>query len=214
MNVEKIRELLLSKKTADRKKAAKEVGENNLKEFSDLLFQSFVEENLNPKSWETIVQMTLSLGKINYLPALDLIKEIVEKNKPHDMITYAAAQTYVRLKRASLKDVSPIIELLRFGGLSIVDGALTPLAYDKMQPSNEDIQILLKLCWNLHEHKDRIGSEYGYTDPRYGLAAACAYWDKNITTAFLNHCIDTANNDGSLIYVAKTALQGKTPKLR
>jgi hypothetical protein len=214
MSQEKIIELLLSNKATHRRKAAKEIGEDNHQNFSDLLFQVFIKENESQKSWETIVQMILSLGLVNHKPALNIITKIIEKNKPHDMITYAAAQTYVRLKRESISDISPILDLLEFGGLSIVDGALTPLAYDKMQPTNDDIKILLSLCWNLHKHKDRIGFEYGYTDPRYALAAACAYWNKSLTMPFLNHCIETANTDSSLIYVAKAVLQGKKPKLR
>lgn len=210
----KLQELLFSNKAKDRKKAAKEIGEKNIQELADVLFRSFLKEYESGKSWETIVQMILSIGVLKVKPALTIISEIVHKNKSHDMITYAAAQSYVRLTRTSLSDISPITELLAFGGLSVVDGALSPLAYDKMTPTNNDILKLFKLCWNLHEHKDRVGFESGYTDPRYGLAAACTNWDKSITYEFLNHCINTAKNDSSLLKAANTILQGKKLKLR
>ncbi len=212
--IEEIKKKLLSKKVADRKKAAKEIREQRLTEFSELLFKALVKEIEGGRSWETIAELILAIGAINYKQALPIIKKIIEENKPHDMITYAAAQTYVRLVRTSTEDATPIIELLKFGGLSVVDGALNPLAYDKMMPPSSQIKLLIYLSWNLQNHPDRIGFEYAYSDPRYGLAAACARWDKQLVTPFLKHCLLTANKDSSLIYVAKMSLEGKYPKLR
>jgi hypothetical protein len=97
--------------------------------------------------------------------------------------------------------------------LSAVDGALNPLAYDKMIPSNEEITELIKLAWNLHRHPNRLGKERGYTDPRYGLAAACAGWNQKLTTPFLQYCLETAEND-PIIRMAENSLKGKYSKLR
>jgi hypothetical protein len=212
MTTEEIKVKLHSKKSADRKRAAKEIGKLNLTDLAEDLYKAYLTETTDKRTWETQVEMILALGLINYKNALTEIEQIVKANKPHDMITYAAAQSYVRLKRKSLNDVSPVLELLQFGGLSIVDGCLNPLGYDKMQPEENEIKELIKLSWDLHQHKDRLGLQHGYTDPRYGLAAACAGWDRQLTRDFLEHCL--ATGDTPLKYVAENSLKGKYVKLR
>lgn len=81
-----------------------------------------------------------------------------------------------------------------------------------MQPDKNQIKELIKLSWDLHKHKDRIGHEGGYCDPRYGLAAACAGWDKQLTKDFLEYCLLTG--DTPVKYVAENSLKGKYVKLR
>jgi hypothetical protein len=214
MTIEQIKISISSTKSGDRRKAAKEIGKQKLTVLADILLAAYLEEIKNPKTWETQVEMILALGIINHKAALPYIEKIVRLNNPHSMITYSAAQSYVRLKRNSINDASPVIELLKFGGLSLDDGALNPLAYDKMIPKEEEINELIKLGWDLHKHKDRIGKEAGYCDPRYGLAAACAGWDKKLTIKFLNHCLATADGDTSLKHVAENSIKQKYIKLR
>ena len=214
MTTEEIKQKLHSTKSADRRRAAKEIGKLKLAEFADDLYKAYLKEATDKRTWETQVAMILALGLLDYKKALPEIEQIIKTNKPNDMITHAAAQSYVRLKRKSLNDASPALELLKFGGLSTVDGCLNPLGYDKMQPDESQIKELIKLSWDLHKHKDRRGNEYGYDDPRYGLAAACAGWDKQLTKEFLEHCLATANGDTPLEYVAENSLKGKYVKLR
>lgn len=214
MTLEQIKTFLTSSKSSDRRKGAKEIGKQKLIELGESLFNAYLKESQNTKTWETQVEMILALGLIDYKQALPIISEIVLLNTPHSMISYVSAQTYIRLKRKSLEDAKPIIELLKIGSLSIVDGALNPLGYDKMMPSTEEIKTLITLAWDLHKHKDRIGKERAYCDPRYGLAAACAGWDKQLTFDFLNYCLETANGDTPLLNVAKNALKQKYIKLR
>ena len=212
MTTEEIKSKLTSNKSADRRRAAKEIGRNRLVDFSAELFRAYLDERRDKRTWETQVEMILALGLCDHKMALTEIEPIVRANHPHDMITYASAQTYVRLKRQSLSDAKPILELLKFGGLSVVDGCLNPLAYDKMTPTENQITELVSLCWNLHNHRDRLGHENGYCDPRYGLAAGCAGWDKRLTKEFLEHCLITG--DGPVKYVAENSLKGKYGKLR
>jgi hypothetical protein len=209
MTTEEIRSKLGSTKSADRRRAAKEIGKNKLTEFSDELFAAYLEEKKDRRTWETQVAMILSLGLIDHKDTLPVIEPIIKANDPHDMITYAAAHSYVRLKRRSLSDAEPVLELLRFGRLSIVDGCLNPLGYDRMQPEENQVKELIKLSWDLHEHED-YEPEYG--DPRYGLAAACAGWNKALTKEFLEHCV--ATGDAPVKYVAENSLKGKYVKLR
>lgn len=211
MTTEEIKTKLHSTKSADRKRAAKETGKLKLTDIGDDLYQAYLRDTKDKRTWETQVEMILALGQLDYKNALSEMDTIIKANNPHDMITYAAAQTYVRLKRKSLSDASPVLELLKFGGLSTVSGCLNPLGYDKMQPDESQIKELIKLTWDLNKHKDY---EPGYGDPRYGIAAACAGWDRQITKDFLEYCIATANGDTPLEYVSKNSLKGKYVKLR
>jgi hypothetical protein len=205
---------LKSNKSSDRRQAAKSVGKLVLKELGTVLLDAYINEKRDFRTWETKVEMILSLGLIDYRAALSEIELIVKANLSHDMITYAAAQSYVRLKRKSLHDATPAIELLKSGGLSLVSGALIPLGNDRMTPSSDEIIELVKLSWDLHRRKDRIGNESGYLDPRYGLALACAGWDKKLTTSFLSHCLATYGKDISIKNVAENSLKGKYGKSR
>jgi hypothetical protein len=211
MTDEEIKTKLYSAKSADRRRAAKEIGKLKLTDFADDLYQAYIKESKDKRTWETQVEMILALGLLDYKNAIKEIDAIIMANNPHDMITYAAAQTYVRLKRKSLNDASPVLELLQFGGLSTVDGSLNPLGYDRMQPDENQIKELIKLSWDLNKRKDY---EATYSDPRYGIAAACAGWNRQLTKDFLEHCIATAGKDTPLIYVSENALKGKYVKLR
>jgi hypothetical protein len=200
---------LLSTKSADRRKAAKEIGKQMMVELGDAVFEAYCKEKKDIRTWETKVEMIISFGLINYKNAISEIEIIIDQNNPHDMITYAAAQSYVRLKRQSLSDAQPVIELLKDGGLSVISGALVPLGHDHMIPSKVEILQLIELGWDLYKHKDRIGYEYGYADPRYGLIIACAGWDKQLVMPFLKHCLETLGKSGYLTNVIENAMKGK-----
>ena len=214
MTIADIQLKLQSNKSADRRSAAKTIGKLCIKQLGETLLQSFIKEKKDSRTWETKVEMILSLGLIDYKKAIPEVEIIIEKNLSYDMITYTAAKTYVRLMRTSINDALPVIKLLKSGGLSLVSGALNPLGNDKMMPPCDEINKLISLSWDLHQHKDRIGNENGYLDPRYGLALACAGWDKKLTAPFLNHCLNTAGSDNILKEVAASALRGKYGKSR
>ncbi|HEX8018382.1 hypothetical protein [Mucilaginibacter sp.] len=203
-----ILENLRSTKSDNRRKAAKEIGEKNLEEFGEPLFEALNLE-MRKNTWETKVEMIISLGKMRHLPSSGLIDSIVLNNNPHDMITYAAAQTYVRLKRQSINDAVPVINLLKNGGLSTVDGALLVLGVDRMLPPASQISELITLGWDLHLHRDRVGYERNFVDPRYGLILACSGWDKKLTLPFLDHCLKTNPNEQRLNQTIENAKKGK-----
>jgi hypothetical protein len=203
-----ILENLQSTKSENRRKAAKEIGKKNLEEFGEPLFEALNKE-MRKNTWETKFEMITSLGKIRYLPSLSLIDNIVLNNNPHDMLTYAAAQTYVRLKRQSINDAIPVINLLGNGSLSTVDGALLVLGEDRMLPPASQIVELITLGWDLHLHKDRVGYERNFVDSRYGLVLACSGWDKKLTLPFLDHCLKTNPNEQRLKQTIENAKKGK-----
>src|ERR1700753_745046 len=114
MTKEEVLKRLYSAKSADRLKATKEIAKYKLADFAELLFSAFIKEKNDKRTWETQYQMILTLGLLNYKSALSEIEDIVQVNKTHDMITYAAGQTYVRLKRETICDAKPVIKLLQF----------------------------------------------------------------------------------------------------
>lgn len=221
MTTEEILEKLNSKKSTDRRRGAKEIGKLKLKEFGEELYSKYLIERLDRRTWETECEMIKALGRINFIKAINEIELIVRTNIPHDTITSVAGTTYVQLKRKSINDGSPVLELLDFGSVSVIHGALLVLATDQMKPDENEIRNILSICRDINKHKDRIGQEFGLMDSRQYLAIACANWDIELTRDFLNHCIDTASDISSfgkaivnqnLIDVCQNSLKGKFSK--
>jgi len=164
MTKEDIITKLNSKKSADRRKAAKEIGKYKLSEFGDDLYMSYLKEKQDKRTWETQKEMIKSMGLLNYKKALSEIEGIVNVNTPHDMITTVAATSLVQLKRNSINDAKPVIDLLNVGSVSVISGALYSLAIDKMIPPKNEIEFIIKKSWNINKHLDRIGHEFGLID--------------------------------------------------
>jgi hypothetical protein len=218
MQIDDIKALLVSRKSAERLRAAKRISKEKITELAADLFVAYEKERQDPRTWEPQSEMIKGLGVLDYKPALDIITTIVQQNIPHDMITINAAIAFVQLKRQSIFDAEPVLELLSFGSTSVICGALEALAVDKMLPTAQQIQKIIRISWDINKHPDRIGYEYGLIDPRIYLAIACAGWDKALCSDFLTHCIETAYNINSfnkpvahtkLIEVCQKSLKGK-----
>lgn len=221
MTPEEILQKLSSTKSQDRKKAAQEIGKQDLQSLGNELLAAFDKELLDKKTWETQTAMIQALGQIRFAAALPQVEKIVRENLPKDTITIAAAKCYIRLMRESSDDAGSVIELLEFGSISVVTGALRVLAEDQIIPKKEEIAAILQLSWNINKHKDRIGLEWALIDPRNYLALACANWDPALTAPFLEHCMATAQNidrfgksieNTTLQNISRNSLQSKFTK--
>jgi hypothetical protein len=209
MEILEINNLLLNASTIKRRKAAKEIQKTKTPEVGESLYKAFIIElQYGEKHWETNVEIIRAIGMIDLKMAIRDIFELCRKKIEYDMITIAAATAYIRLKRQSLADISSVFELLEIGGYSVSMGALDAVGYDMMMPSNNDIKKLINLCWDIGSNRDKDA----YVDPRYGLVAACAGWDKYIVKEFLLHCLNTG--DRSVQKLAQASLKGKYFKLR
>jgi hypothetical protein len=222
MTITEIKEKLFSKKSSDRLSAVKRISKEKIASLAEDIFTAYTKEKQDKRTWEPQSEMIRALGQFGYKAALPDVEAIVRKNIPHDMITGRASTTYVQLKRKSIYDAQPVLELLSFGSTSVIDGALHALAVDRMIPPNNEIKEIIKISWDINKHKDRIGHEYGLMDPRQNLAIACAGWDLSLTKDFLNHCVETAYDinqfkkpvkNENLIDVCEKALKGKYAKL-
>lgn len=207
MDIDVIKKNLEDSKSTVRRKAAIEIGKNKMEDLGENLLKAYVKEKKDERTWETQKEMIKSLGLINYSKAIKEVQEICEKNEPDSMVGIIAAEAYVRLKRKSINDVTPVIELLNYGHHSIMQGAYNALGYDKMLASDEEIIKLIKLS---EKPASKVLPQFD--DPRYGLAAAAAGWKKELVEEFLLDCLKSSNEP--LKYVAANALKGKYVKLR
>ena len=191
---DELRAKLTSKKSPDRRSAAKKVGKLGLTALGPDLLAAYEKERLDARTWETQVGMLTSLGLLRYLPALPAVEAIVQRNDPFDAITLAAAAAFVRLKRTTNNDASPVIEMLSRGRLSCITGALAALAEDRVLPSRGEMETLVEMAWDLDQHPDRLSRPVGYGDPRYHVVIACAGWPEEVRSKFFEHCLHAGDS--------------------
>ena len=195
---------LQNSKSEKRRSAAKKIGKNQLIQLDHELYNAYIKERGDKRTWETQTEMILALGKVGYKNALPDIKIIVDKNEPHDMITIAATRTYVRLKRKDLSDVEPVIDLLQFGNLSVLNGAMDILTFDNMSPSEENIKKIISI---MDSKKEKDIAIRGLGDPRESLISAMRNWKDLSSQNYLNRFVESKNKD--LKRCAELALAGK-----
>lgn len=206
--MEKVEELLLKRTTSNYKKAAKIVAKEGLVQYADPLLMYLKEVVEDPKRWEISCELINALGILKHQPLVKVIVPILNEKKEHDMITMVAATAYIRLTRKNDNDADPVIELINNSCYSITEGALEALGYDKMVPVEDHQAEIIKLCWDFGQDRNK----QAFTDPRYGLAAACAGWTIPKVELFLQHCLE--EDDVPLNYVAKNSIKKKYVKLR
>ena len=139
---------------------------------------------------------------------LPLLEDTINTENENGIILNEVTKGFFRLKRKSKNDCSPIFELLNINEFSVQEALLEVLGYDKMIPNIKEQKFIIERYFLFGQGLD-LNS---YCDPRYGLAAACAGWDKEIVRDFLNHCMTTG--DVPLKYVSENSLKGKYVKLR
>ena len=136
-----------------------------------------------------------------------LFSEIISDAINDGLILKYCIHAYVRLKRQYINDVSPLFEFNTTIS-NINESLLEVLGYDKVVPNIEEQTKIIEKYFHFGD-----GIDYRYfSDPRYGLAAACAGWDKDLVKPFLEYCL--TKPDAPLKYVAQNSLNGKYVKLR
>ena len=199
---------LLGKSTIKRRKAALLLRKKFLKEdYCDILFDALqIEEGTN--SWQTKLELIKTIGVRKCVKAKDYLRlNYINGAEDYCILGMSAATSYVRLSRNGLNDVLHVVELINSAKYCLVEGALEALGYDCMVPLIDEQKYIVDKCKAFGNDRPK-----GYTDPRYGLAAACAKWDKDVVEEFLENCI--LSSDVPLKYVAEKSIQGKYVKLR
>lgn len=175
-------ENLVSAKSSNRRSAAKKIRKYNLTRLGDELYNAYLKEKADKRTWETQMEMIQSLGKIGYKRALPEILSIVEKNEKLDMITFVAALSFVRLERKNLCDISPIMKILDFGELSVLCGAMASLTFDDVIPTEDGILAIIQKMESFEESRIYVT---GVHDPRGYLISAMALWKKELISDYL-----------------------------
>jgi hypothetical protein len=161
------------------------------------------------RKWEKKVAPYLKEQVLNrnksILPTLLII--IKEKNAIGSILC-ECVRAYVRIERKGIHDCSALFYLFDLSNINLSEALLEVLGYDRMLPSEEEQAKIIEIFYHFGDDIDR---RY-FTDPRYGLAAACAGWNKAIVADFLEYCLTIP--DAPLNHVAKNALIGKYVKLR
>jgi hypothetical protein len=139
---------------------------------------------------------------------LETLKEIIHTEKENGKIIADSARAYFRIKRIDNKDCAPLYELYDTSNTTLTESLLDVLGYDKMIPEIPDQQKIIETFFDFGNETDY---KY-YTDPRYGLAAACAGWELPIVESFLKYCLEIP--DAPLKYVAENSLKRKYVRLR
>lgn len=137
-------------------------------------------------------------------PLSQMIKDPIEDG----IIICDLVRAFFRLNRTSLSDCSTIFLMQGIDNVNVKEALLEVLGYDKMVPPIDDQKRIIEMFFNFGDGMDR---RY-FTDPRYGLAAACAGWEESVVREFLLHCKEFG--DAPLKYVAENSLKKKYVKLR
>ncbi|MTG99463.1 hypothetical protein GJV76_15290 [Myroides sp. BIT-d1] len=188
-SIEDLKLLLESSKAPERRKAAKLIGDFGIVDLGDSLYQAYLKESKNLKAWETQCIMIKALGKIKYKNVLQELSIIIENNIIHDMITNEATLAFIRIKRENKNDIIPILELLKEGNLSVLNGALKSLAFDDVVPEIKDIYKLIDAV-NLKKSLIKEQHKVGVFDPREYLLSAMSKWNRKDPkiSSFIEEC--------------------------
>jgi hypothetical protein len=133
---------------------------------------------------------------------------LLNSNIKDGIIICDLARTFFRLNRESLSDCSTIFMFQDNENVNIIEALLEVLGYDKMIPSVEDQKRIIEKFFRFGDGMDM---RY-FSDPRYGLAAACAGWDNDVVREFLLYCKTVG--DAPLKYVSENSLKRKYVRLR
>lgn len=198
---------LLGRSTVKRRNAAKSA----LKIKKNLCVELIqaLQLELDSKNWQTKVELVKVLGLLRCTTAEGIVRHIVfsDHELEYDVVKREGSKALVRIVRSCLSDAETVWDVVRTGRYSITEGALEAIGYDRMLFDDKTCRSLIDHCWDFGSDRPN-----GYTDPRYGLAAACAGWSKAVCHDFLRHCLES--DDAPLCYVAEKSLQGKYVKLR
>ncbi len=204
--------LLVGKSSLQRRKAAKKAGQSvfSAEERSKLckaLGEAlWIEENTS--AWEARCEIIRAIRKqLCFCLQSALFERYVKENKDCEMVSMEAVHTYLALYGDRDSAIEWIFDFIDVGSDAQIEGVLNFLGYERVVLDPEKADILINKFFNFGSNRST-----GFTDPRYGLAAACAGWSGNLVESFLKSCL--GSNDQPLIYVASNSLKKKYVRLR
>jgi len=199
--IEEITADLLHAKSEKRRAAAKKIGKLLIHDAVDTLFEAYVNEKKDERTWETQVEMIKSLGRLRCKKLLPHVKKIIEQNLEFDRITNVSATAFVRLESNDNSYIPTVIELFKIGKHSVLSGAIAAVLFDGIIPEQNEMIKLIETVNNSY-HPDERGIE----DTRKKMACIMSVWPKNIVKPYLE---SYKNIPQVPIHVVEEALKGK-----
>jgi len=157
------------------------------------------------KKVKKILQSLVEQGNVQHNAYL---QKLLTSELPDGIMLSDLARAFFRLNRTSLSDCATIFLLQDIPSIPVQAALLEVLGYDRMVPP---VEVQKQLILQFFHYGDFLDHRVS-TDPRYGLAAACAHWDEGVVHRFLLHCLRV--DDAPLRYVAEHSLKRKYAKLR
>ena len=209
MNDENINSDLFGKSSIKRRKIAEKILKKRLTDYYYKLPEALNVEFSLKNNWETCSSIIDIIGELEIEAGYAILSGIISEPDNHEeMVIKQAAKSICRLIRVNELDNSKILEILKTtDNYFIKEGVLEWLGYYKVVPEFEEQKLFIEMCFDFGDNKEKY-----FSDPRYGLAAACAGWDLDVCKDFLEKCLMI--NDIPLNYVAKNSLKSKYVKLR
>lgn len=193
---------LFSKKSEERRSAAKKINKYLIKDLEEDLYQAYIKERKDIRTWETQCEMIKALGKLNNKAIVPELIKIIDANKNDDLITNVASCAYVRITQSEKNDMSSIISLLKGGNLSVLTGAASALAFDEMIPEKMQAQEIIRIMLNREAEITELCGQ-GSIDPRALILSSIIKWDKTdpLVKKFVERCLklDSIKTDPYII---------------
>ena len=172
-------EKLRSKRSPERRSAAKKIGKKHITSLGDELLEAYLKEREDKRTWETQTEMIKALGRLDHKAAIPYLKDIVDRDLDADTITAYAALSYIRLTRQSKDDMTVTLTLFEKGSAMVFDGAVMALAYDDVLPTEEQMKRLMSIF-----RKRRKVYERPYSNPIHQMIGMMYRWSDEIKREF------------------------------
>jgi hypothetical protein len=150
LTLDEARALLGSRRSPERRRAAKRLRELADPSVGDALTRALELEGLDPRTWETQYQMVMALGASDTRAALPLLKELALRTREATMVDVGLGDAITRLDRATHHDIRGVLWCAGHRRSDqLLDGAFRATAMLRLVPSEQEVAQLLDLVAGL-----------------------------------------------------------------
>lgn len=191
---------LTSKSAPKIRKAAKNILDNKIIGYEELLLKCLGDYIDKPRSWKTQSEIIRAIGitgsskSIDYLLKLSLYK--FESTALFKDIGFSICL----LHDIPNKHLNYLLSILSSDNMLLIAGACSALLYSKYVPTNVEINTILKAISKTDTDEGNI------ITPRCYIAALAFLWPKEIVKPFLEQCL-LSKWDG-LVEISQSSLKG------
>ena len=191
---------LTNSRSSKRRSAAKRLRKKADRAAGAALLAALTKEIQDKRTRETQYQMVMAIGECGYTEALPVLDDLARTNLEATMLHVAVGDALVRMTHRSIDDGTPIIEMLKTGNASLIDGALRAMAMLRMKPSDDDLGTII-------DYAEQFPTD---DNSRFWIIAACPGWTGERVEKFIDDCSRSSNNE--IAQAAKLAADRKYKK--